>query len=115
VAASADNAALNGVADRLETGLGSVAEIRAGKFSLQQAPLVLANILAPVIVQLLEDGLAELLAPGGALILSGILAEQEGDVAGALANRALHVAARRQSGDWVALTASRGGEISDSL
>jgi len=115
VAASEDNAALNGVSERLETGLGSVAEVRAGRFSLQQAPLVLANILALVIVQLLEDGLAELLAPGGVLILSGILAEQEEEVAGALANRALYVAARRQSGDWVALATSRGGEISDSL
>ena len=108
VAAAADNAALNGVADRLEPGLGSVAEVRAGRFSLLRAPLVLANILAPVIVQLLEDGRGELLAPGGALILSGILDEQEDEVAGALADRALHVAARRQSGDWVALAASRG-------
>ena len=107
VAAAVENAALNGVGERLEAGLGSVAEIRGGQFSLRRAPLVLANILAPVIVQLLDGGLAELLSPGGTMILSGILAEQEDEVAEALRNKGLSVVARRQSGDWVALAASQ--------
>jgi len=106
VAAAVDNAALNDVGERLEAGLGSVAEIRGGQFSLRQAPLVLANILAPVIVQLLEGGLADALSAGGTLILSGILAEQEDEVTQALSNKAFQVVARRQSGDWVALAAS---------
>jgi ribosomal protein L11 methyltransferase len=106
--ASVDNAALNGVSERLEVGLGSVAEIQAGSFSLRQAPLVLANILAPVIVQLVDGGLADTLSAGGTMILSGILAEQEGEVAEALSNKGLSIAARRQSGDWVALVASAG-------
>ena len=107
VAAALENAALNGVSERLEAGLGSVAEILAGSFSLRRAPLVLANILAPVIVQLLDGGLAELLGAGGTLILSGILAEQEDEVGEALRHKGLSVAARRQSGDWVALAASQ--------
>jgi ribosomal protein L11 methyltransferase len=103
--ASQQNAALNGVAGRLEVGLGSVAEIQSGAFTLRQAPLVMANILAPVIIRLLGDGLAELLVPGGSLVLSGILAEQCGDVEGALQEHGLRRVERRQEGDWVALLA----------
>ncbi len=59
------NASANGTSERLEIGIGSVSEVLAGRFSLHQAPLVMANILAPILVRLLEDGLAEMVAPGG--------------------------------------------------
>jgi len=107
VEATKSNAALNGVAERLQAGLGSVAEVCRGDFALRTAPLVLANILAPVIVRLLDDGLADLLAPGGALVLSGILQEQGNEVEAALGQHDLQVTARRQSGDWVAMLAAR--------
>jgi ribosomal protein L11 methyltransferase len=103
---SRENAALNGVPVHFEVGLGSVDEIRQGKFSLQTAPVVLANILAPVIVRLLDGGLGELLEPGGALILSGIIADQAPDVEAALRRHRLQVIEHRQEGDWVALRAS---------
>ena len=38
-----------------------VQEIRAGNFAFPKAPLVVANILAPVIVRLFNAGLAELI------------------------------------------------------
>lgn len=103
VQATQANAELNGVAGRLQVGLGSVAEIRRGEFALRRATLVLANILAPVIVHLLDEGLADLLEPGGVLVLSGILEEQMGDIEAALAKHGLQMMARRQSGDWVAV------------
>jgi len=103
--ASRENAALNGVAGRLDVGLGSVAEIRSGAFSLRQGRLVLANILAPVIIRLLEAGMVEVLSPGGALVLSGILAEQSAEVEAALLAHGLHLVEKRQEGDWVALLA----------
>ena len=103
---SQENAALNGVAGRFEAGLGSVGEVRAGAFSLDGAPLVLANILAPVIIRLLEDGLGELVEPGGRLVLSGIIAEQAPGVESALNEHGLKVVDRRQEGDWVALSAA---------
>lgn len=105
VANTQANATANGVTDRLEVRLGSVAEIRSGAFSIQKAPLVLANILAPVIVHLLDQGLADLLEPGGVLVLSGILEDQVGEIEAALAKHRLQVMARRQSGDWVAVLA----------
>jgi ribosomal protein L11 methyltransferase len=103
---SRENAALNGVPDRFEAGLGSVDEIRQGKFSLQTAPVVLANILAPVIVRLLDGGLGELLEPRGVLILSGIITDQAPGVEAALSRHRLNVIERHQEGDWVALLAS---------
>lgn len=105
VEVATENAALNRVSDRFETGLGSVSEVLAGRFSLRQSPLVLANILAPVIIRLLDDGLGDLLSPGGSLVLSGIIQEQAGDVEAAFQKHGLHRVDRRQSGDWVALLA----------
>lgn len=107
VQVAAENAAINGVAERLELGLGSVIEVRAGKFHLEQAPLVVANILAPVLVDLLEQGLIELITPGGHLLLSGILEEQAHTVETACHAHGLKTAKRYQSGDWVALVVNK--------
>jgi len=98
-----ENAEANGVRDRVESGVGSVSEVLAGQFSLRQAPLVLANILAPIIIRLFDAGLADLVAPGGTLVLSGILATQAADVIRAAEERGLRLIEQRQMGDWVAL------------
>lgn len=103
--ASRQNAVLNNVADKLELGVGSVGEVSQGLFSLQQGELVFANILAPVLVRLLDEGLSELVTPGGWLVLSGILAEQSPEVEAALVYHNLTLIDKRQSGDWVALAA----------
>ena len=103
ITASRENAEANGVADKLLLGLGSVDEILAGEFEFRQAPLVLANILAPVLVRLLEGGLGELVAPGGVLVLSGILDHQAESVIAAAQAQSLGLIEQRQIGDWVAL------------
>jgi len=97
------NAILNQVDDRLLLATGSVGDIRQNAFPIRIAPLVFANILAPILVRLLGDGLAELVTPGGALIFSGILAEQETGVLEAAQAHGLTLSERRQAGDWVAL------------
>jgi ribosomal protein L11 methyltransferase len=71
-----ENARLNDLAERVDFHSGSVEELLRGEFGLTRAPVVLANILATVIVRLLEVGLAELVEPGGILVLSGILESQ---------------------------------------
>ena len=101
-----ENASTNGIGEELVLGVGSVQEIVDGTFSFRQAPLVLANILAPVIVRLFDSRLAELLTEGGAMILSGILQDKEQRVAEAAQAKGLRVSDRRQIGDWVALTMS---------
>ncbi len=104
---SRENADTNGIGDELILGLGSVQEIRDGKFEFKKAPLVVANILAPVIVRLFDAGLADLIEENGAIILSGILQEQEQNVIEAGQAKGLRMAEWRQIGDWVALTMSR--------
>lgn len=102
-----ENANANQIGDELTLEVGSVQEIRQGQFAFSKAPLVLANILAPVIVRLFDAGLADLIDVNGAILLSGILQEQAQNVIeGAQAN-SLQIKARRQLGDWVALTMSR--------
>jgi ribosomal protein L11 methyltransferase len=103
IKATTENSDANGVLDKVETGLGSVAEVKEGKFSIKRAPLVLANILAPVLIRLFNGGMAELVEPGGVIILAGILAEQADGVLAAASDHGLTYVERRQNGDWVAL------------
>lgn len=100
---SRGNAAKNGIGAELMIGQGSVAEVLAGRFALRSAPLVVANILAPVILRLFEAGLADLAEAGGTVILSGILSGQAQGVVEAAHARGLALTERRQVGDWVAL------------
>ena len=104
VKASRENAETNGIApERFVIGRGSVTEILDGKFSIRQAQLVLVNILAPIINRLFGMGLADMVAAGGALILSGILAEQADSVQTCAEEHGLKFVEKRQMGDWVAL------------
>jgi ribosomal protein L11 methyltransferase len=116
VKASRENADANDIdPERFAIGLGSVTEILEGKFlassrgsrGIRQVPLVLANILAPIIIRLFTIGLADLVAPGGTLILSGILVEQAESVQSAAQMHGLKFVEEHQMGDWVALTCQR--------
>ncbi len=93
----------NEVFERVETGQGSVPEILRGDFSLRQAPLVLANILAPVLIRLFIAGMADILADKGMIILAGILAEQGSSVRECAESKGLVYVEERHKGDWVAL------------
>jgi len=106
IPATRKNAATNGVADRLNIACGSIDEVKAGAFEIQQAPLVMANILVRVLVRLLEAGMGDLVAPGGFLILSGILEQQVGEMRTKLAEHQLQIVEQRQIEDWVALVVS---------
>lgn len=99
------NATANQVNEQLELGSGSLRELQQGEFSLKVAPLVLANILAPILIRLLDEGLAQTLTPDGLLVLSGILAEQADEIRAALDRHGLRVVEQRQIEDWVAISA----------
>jgi len=102
-----ENADKNGIGAEFIIGQGSVAEVREGKFPYKQAPLVVANILAPVIIRLFDAGLADLVEADGAIILSGILREQAPGVIEAAQAKGLELNEQRQMGDWVALAMRR--------
>ena len=101
---SRENADKNEVGEEFIIGQGSVAELLAGNFAYKSAPLVVANILAPIIIRLFDGGLADLIEPGGEIILSGILAEQAEKVREAAAAKGLVLNEQRQINDWVALS-----------
>lgn len=97
------NAGANQVGNQLILGIGSVQEILEGRFAFRTAPLVLANILVPVIIRLLDGGLVDLAEENGAVILSGILEEQAQSVIDAGQAKGFRLGERKQIGDWVAL------------
>lgn len=104
---SRENADKNGIGEEFIVGQGSVTEVLEGKFPFKIAPLVVANILAPIIIRLFDDGLADLAEPGGTVILSGIMQGQEQKVIEAAQAKGLAMNERKQMGDWVALSLSR--------
>ncbi len=71
--------------------------------------VILVNILPHVIEALLDAGLHRYLAPGGRMILAGIIEEREEDVRAALARHELGVVNRLVQGDWVGLVAQLNG------
>jgi ribosomal protein L11 methyltransferase len=101
------NAAINEIQAGLALGHGSVREVLLGDFGLRSASVVVANILAPVLIRLLETGLAELLDPDGALILGGILGEQAQGVIAAARTVGLELSDTLRSADWIALQLKR--------
>ncbi len=103
VSATHANARINAIDEKVEAVQGSLADILTGKYSIQQAPLVLANILAPVLIRLFDEGLADLIAPGGKLVLAGILENQAEDVLSAARAHGLNLIAKYQQEDWVGL------------
>jgi ribosomal protein L11 methyltransferase len=102
VAVTRENAARNGMTARVATDETPVGEV------VERFPTVVANIEAKTLAALAPDLVARV-APGGVLVLSGILAPevapaQVPDVKRAFA--ALHFERMDQLGEWVALVFS---------
>ncbi|MHB8934120.1 MAG: 50S ribosomal protein L11 methyltransferase [Bellilinea sp.] len=102
VRATNENAIANDVEDQIFSALGSVAEILQGQYISRHAPVVVVNILAPVIVRLFNEDLAKLITPGGTIILSGILIEQATEIEVKAASHGLQLLERLTMGDWIA-------------
>ena len=102
-----ENCAANDVAEQIRVEAGSLAEVLAGEYGQVEFPLVVANILSSVLVSLLEAGLARSVAPGGLLILSGILDAQAANVREAAERQGLQFVSQDQLEAWVALVMRR--------
>jgi ribosomal protein L11 methyltransferase len=103
VKASYENAALNLVTEAIRVYQGSVSELLDGIAGIKESPLVLANILAPVIIRLFDAGMGQLVSDGGTIILSGILDHQAADVIRSGEKHGLQLIDKAQIDDWVAL------------
>jgi len=101
------NAEKNQVGDITGFILGSVKELIRKEFQFSRAPLVVANIIAPVLTRLFEDGLRDTVSPAGNLILSGVLQEQLPGILTLLDGHGFTLKTRRQQGEWVGLWGSR--------
>ena len=94
VPVSQENARLNQVSDRWSVTTEPIAVIGF------PANIVVANILAPALIELSGE-LKRLIRPDGVLIISGVLAEHYGHVAKAL--EPLHEFDRIEHGGWAAV------------
>lgn len=97
VKVAGENAALNGVQDRIAFHQGDLTSQVEGSFQI-----ICANIVADVIIRLSEDA-GRYLAKDGIFITSGIIDTREQDVLNAVEQNGFQVIERRTSGGWVAL------------
>lgn len=98
VQATAENALRNRLEERIQV-------IQSERPPAGMYDLILCNILADTIINLVREGLAFHLAPGGVLIASGIIEARADEVHTTLTTYGLRVRERRYEGDWVALMA----------
>ena len=104
VSAARANVAANGLADKVCVLHGSLESLLS---SARRFDLVLANILARVILQMAEQGLSQILRPGGVAIVSGVIDTQVAEVEAGLRRAGLQPYHRRQEGDWALIEARR--------
>ena len=101
VQAAQANARLNDVTQVVKVNAGTLADAPRGPWTL-----VLVNILAPVIEAMLrQEQLMTYVAPGGQLILSGIIEEQAAAVTAAVIACGGEIMQTFTVRDWVALVA----------
>ncbi|MEX1157135.1 MAG: 50S ribosomal protein L11 methyltransferase [Chloroflexota bacterium] len=103
VEATLANAAANGLADRVRAVAGTLPPRPAG----EPHPLVLANLVAAVLVELAPQ-LAAHVAPGGTLLASGIIEGRAYEVLSELSSAGFVVEERLDDGEWVSLRLRRG-------
>jgi ribosomal protein L11 methyltransferase len=105
VKASTENARINHASAMLSVWQGDLSSVPR-----KQWDIVVVNILAPVIINLLENGgLLSYIKPGGRLIMSGIIDEQKPDVEAAVVAAGGTIISRLHRRDWVTLIARPEG------
>ncbi len=89
-----------------------VVRVMEGSLPDRGAPfdVVVVNIIAPVILSLLERGLWNWVGTGGVLLLSGIVLSQEEEVLRAVTRQGGVLADRVQEEDWVGLAFRKKGD-----
>jgi ribosomal protein L11 methyltransferase len=101
VEASTTNAVANGLADRFDARQGTLPATAGERY-----PLVLANLVASVLVDL-GPRLAAHAEPGASLIASGIIESRSGEVEAALATAGFQIIEWITDGDWLTIRLER--------
>jgi ribosomal protein L11 methyltransferase len=97
VKTATENVAKSGLADKIKLRQGDLLHGTDGK-----ADIIVANLLADIVKMLLPDVPGKL-AEGGVFLASGILKEQQDEVAEAAAKQGLHLVEVTQKDDWIAM------------
>lgn len=97
-----DNIALNHVDDIVTTAQSDLFQSLNG-----QADIIIANIVADIIIRLLDD-VKTYLKPDGVMIASGIIAERTADVTEAVLAQGLFVDKVIEEKNWVAMVIRNG-------
>ena len=95
-----ENCAHNQVCDHVSLDNSPLAQIE------EQFTLVVANIIAPVLLQLAPE-FSRLMKPGGRLILSGILVEQVLELRKTYVDLGFHVQPTKTMGEWAAFVCEK--------
>lgn len=101
---AAKNVAENGVQDTVTTGVSDLLAAFDG-----QADLVVANIIADIIIRLFDE-LGAHLAPGGRLLVSGIIDERVKDVTEAAVAHGYVIEDMYTDAGWAAMVLRRASE-----
>lgn len=104
---SNENAETNTVSASVSFRKGSVKELIGKEGPLQSASLVVVNIIAPILVELFDQGMGDLVSPGGKIILSGILTEQLPEIQTCLDEEGLILSVLEHKEDWIGLIADK--------
>lgn len=105
ILASASNAALNGMEQRLQARLGSAQELKE-LLGQRNAQVLLCNILAPVLAEL-APWFEKLLAVNGVGLLSGLLVEQVEPLADQLTSMGWQCRLAAEQSRWALLEITR--------
>jgi ribosomal protein L11 methyltransferase len=96
-----ENAAINGLSERIQVVAGTLDEATAQRMA-GQYDLVLVNIIAHIIGSIASQ-LAQVLAPNGLLVVSGIIEARRQDAEGPLLAAGLELVEEHKIEDWLAL------------
>ena len=105
ILASASNAALNGMEQRLQARLGSAQELKE-LLGQRSAQVLLCNILAPVLAEL-APWFEKLIAVNGVGLLSGLLVEQVEPLADQLTSMGWQCRLAAEQSRWALLEITR--------
>lgn len=92
------NAKINGVENYIDFTDAPLGELCQTKYDI-----ILANIIAPVILELFDDMMLRM-SPGGTFVASGLIEKSVGQVEEALKNAGFTDLKRYPQGDWFALS-----------
>ena len=98
-----NNAALNGVGNKIVFEIGTHTDVLNRKDGFNQAPRVIANILSPILANMLSTGLTDLVSPTGLLFLGGVLEHQAQDLADLARSLGMTLRETLHQEDWVVL------------